>query len=83
MGFGQYPHCFSVPAFEQKIQDMEERRIERVGESMKTFAELDREILPIVGKCLDGITKAAESIEAKTVSLTITHRFCLTWLQKS
>lgn len=54
--------------FEQKIQDMEERRIERVGESMKNFAEIDRQILPIVGKCLDGITKAAESIEAKTVS---------------
>lgn len=47
---------------------MEERRIERVGESMKNFAEIDRQILPIVGKCLDGITKAAESIEAKTVS---------------
>lgn len=67
-GFGQYCHCFSVSVFEQKIQDMEERRIERVGDSMKTFAELDRQILPIVGKCLDGITKAAESIEAKAVS---------------
>lgn len=61
-------HCFTLSVFEQKIQDMEERRIERVGESMKTFAELDRQILPIVGKCLDGITKAADSIEAKTVS---------------
>ncbi|GAA6075865.1 formin-binding protein 1 isoform X1, partial [Tachysurus ichikawai] len=75
MGFGQYPHCFSVPAFEQKIQDMEERRIERVGESMKTFAELDREILPIVGKCLDGITKAAESIEAKTDSAQVVESY--------
>ncbi|XP_053096097.1 formin-binding protein 1 isoform X11 [Pangasianodon hypophthalmus] len=55
-----------IPNIFQKIQDMEERRIDRVGESMKTFAELDRQILPIVGKCLDGITKAAESIEAKT-----------------
>lgn len=47
---------------------MEERRIERVGVSMKTYAEVDREVLPIVGKCLDGMTKAAESIEPKTVS---------------
>ena len=46
---------------------MEERRIERVGESMRTFSEVDRKVLPIVSKCLDGMTKAAESIEPKTV----------------
>lgn len=52
----------------QRIQDMEERRIEKVGESMKMFAEIDRQVLPIVGKCLDGMTKSAESIEPKLVS---------------
>uniref|UniRef100_A0A8C9RQJ9 Formin binding protein 1 n=1 Tax=Scleropages formosus TaxID=113540 RepID=A0A8C9RQJ9_SCLFO len=51
-----------------RIQDMEERRIQKVGESMKTFAEVDRQVLPIVGKCLDGMTKAAESIEPKSDS---------------
>lgn len=48
---------------------MEEKRIERLGVCMKTFAEVNRQVLPIVGKCLDGMTKAAESIEPKTVSL--------------
>lgn len=52
----------------QKLQEMEEKRIERVGESMKTYAEVDRKVLPIVGKCLDGMTNAAESIEPKMVS---------------
>ncbi|XP_062409663.1 formin-binding protein 1 isoform X6 [Sardina pilchardus] len=65
----QNDHYYSViPTIFQKIQDMEERRIERLGESMRTFAEVDRTILPIVGKCLDGMTKAAESIEAKNDS---------------
>ncbi|XP_058271077.1 formin-binding protein 1 isoform X21 [Hemibagrus wyckioides] len=64
-----------IPNIFQKIQDMEERRIDRVGESMKTFAELDRQILPIVGKCLDGITKAAESIEAKTDSKQVVESY--------
>ncbi|XP_060791732.1 formin-binding protein 1 isoform X11 [Neoarius graeffei] len=64
-----------IPNIFQKIQDMEERRIERVGDSMKTFAELDRQILPIVGKCLDGITKAAESIEAKTDSAQVVESY--------
>ncbi|XP_017348134.2 formin-binding protein 1 isoform X16 [Ictalurus punctatus] len=64
-----------IPNIFQKLQDMEERRIERVGDSMKTFAELDREILPIVGKCIDGITRAAESIEAKTDSAQVVESY--------
>uniref|UniRef100_A0A4W5KLX5 Formin binding protein 1 n=1 Tax=Hucho hucho TaxID=62062 RepID=A0A4W5KLX5_9TELE len=54
---------------------MEERRIERVGVSMKTYAEVDREVLPIVGKCLDGMTKAAESIEPKTDSKQVVESY--------
>lgn len=50
---------------------MEEKRIEKLGVCMKTFADLDRQVLPIVGKCLDGMTSAAESIEPKTVSRQI------------
>ncbi|XP_036444709.1 LOW QUALITY PROTEIN: formin-binding protein 1 [Colossoma macropomum] len=64
-----------IPNIFQKIQDMEERRIERLGESMKTFAEVDRQILPIVGKCLDGMTKAAESIEPKTDSAQVVESY--------
>lgn len=48
---------------------MEERRIVRIGESMKTYAEVDRQVIPIIGKCLDGIVKAAESIDQKNVSV--------------
>lgn len=57
---------------------MEERRIDRISVCMKTFSDVDRQVLPIVGKCLDGMTKAAESIEPKTVSMesnTHTHRY--------
>lgn len=64
-----------IPNIFQKLQDMEERRIERVGESMKTFAEVDRQILPIVGKCLDGMTKAAEGIEPKTDSAQVVESY--------
>ncbi|KAK1803629.1 hypothetical protein P4O66_021042 [Electrophorus voltai] len=64
-----------IPNIFQKLQEMEERRIERVGESMKTFAEVDRQILPIVGKCLDGITKAAEGIEPKTDSAQVVESY--------
>uniref|UniRef100_A0A672PKL1 Formin binding protein 1 n=1 Tax=Sinocyclocheilus grahami TaxID=75366 RepID=A0A672PKL1_SINGR len=65
----QNEHYYTIiPNIFQKIQAMEEKRIERMGESLKTFAEVDRQILPIIGKCLDGITQAAESIESKNDS---------------
>ncbi|XP_028647296.1 formin-binding protein 1 isoform X9 [Erpetoichthys calabaricus] len=65
----QNEHYYTlIPHIFQGIQDMEERRILRLGESMKTFAEVDRQVIPIVGKCLDEITKAAESIEPKSDS---------------
>lgn len=46
---------------------MEERRVGRVRESMRVYCEVERKVLPIVSKCLDGMTKAAESIEPKMV----------------
>lgn len=51
----------------QRIQEMEERRVGRVRESMRVYTEVERKVLPIVSKCLDGMTKAAESIEPKMV----------------
>ncbi|XP_008167401.1 formin-binding protein 1 isoform X14 [Trachemys scripta elegans] len=64
-----------IPNIFQKIQEMEERRIVRLGECMKTYAEVDRQVIPIIGKCLDGITKAAESIDQKKDSQLVIEAF--------
>ncbi|XP_061459787.1 formin-binding protein 1 isoform X2 [Rhineura floridana] len=72
----QHEHYHShIPNIFQKIQDMEERRIVRIGESMKTFAEVDRQVIPIIGKCLDEITTAAESIDQKNDSQLVVEAF--------
>ncbi|XP_029299957.1 formin-binding protein 1 isoform X7 [Cottoperca gobio] len=72
----QNEHYFTViPNIFQKLQDMEEKRIDRLGVCMKTFADVDRQVLPIVGKCLDGMTKAAESIEPTTDSKQVVESF--------
>ncbi|XP_064153649.1 formin-binding protein 1-like isoform X9 [Anguilla rostrata] len=52
---------------ESRIQEMEERRVEQVGVCMKTFAEVERQVLPIVGTCLDEMSRAAESIQPKAL----------------
>ncbi|KAG9473283.1 hypothetical protein GDO78_019498 [Eleutherodactylus coqui] len=64
-----------IPTIFQKLQDLEERRITRLGDSLKTYAEIDRQVIPIIGKCLDGITKAAESINSKQDSQTVVESF--------
>ncbi|XP_068191585.1 formin-binding protein 1 isoform X19 [Antennarius striatus] len=72
----QNEHYFTIiPNIFQKLQDMEETRIDRLGVCMKTFADVDRQVLPIVGKCLDGMTKAAESIEPKTDSKQVVESY--------
>ncbi|XP_040013860.1 formin-binding protein 1 isoform X2 [Xiphias gladius] len=72
----QNDHYYTIiPTIFQKLQDMEERRIDRIGVCMKTFSDVDRQVLPIVGKCLDGMTKAAESIEPKTDSKQVVESY--------
>ncbi|XP_036769487.1 formin-binding protein 1 isoform X2 [Manis pentadactyla] len=63
----EYYHTH-IPNIFQKIQEMEERRIVKIGKSLKKYAELDQEVIPIIGKCLDGIVKAADSIDQKNDS---------------
>ncbi|XP_031306552.1 formin-binding protein 1 isoform X8 [Camelus dromedarius] len=70
----EYYHTH-IPNIFQKIQEMEERRIERIGESVKTYAELDRQVIPIIGKCLDGIVKAAESVDPKNDSQLVVEAY--------
>ncbi|XP_040081320.1 formin-binding protein 1 isoform X15 [Oryx dammah] len=70
----EYYHTH-IPNIFQKIQEMEERRIVRMGESVKTYAELDRQVIPIIGKCLDGIVKAAESIDPKNDSQLVVEAY--------
>uniref|UniRef100_A0ABM5F5Q8 Formin-binding protein 1 isoform X7 n=1 Tax=Pogona vitticeps TaxID=103695 RepID=A0ABM5F5Q8_9SAUR len=72
----QHEHYHThIPNIFQKIQEMEERRIIRIGECMKTFAEVDRQVIPIIGKCLDEITKAAEAIDQKKDSQLVIEAF--------
>uniref|UniRef100_A0A8C6HNM4 Formin binding protein 1 n=1 Tax=Mus spicilegus TaxID=10103 RepID=A0A8C6HNM4_MUSSI len=70
----EYYHTH-IPNIFQKIQEMEERRIVRIGESMKTYAEVDRQVIPIIGKCLDEIVKAAESIDQKNDSQLVVEAY--------
>nr|XP_057927506.1 formin-binding protein 1-like isoform X2 [Doryrhamphus excisus] len=62
----QHQHYHTmVPVIYQRIQDMEERRIERIAEAMRLSAEAEKKSLPVVSSCLDAMMDAAESIQAR------------------
>ncbi|XP_069465354.1 formin-binding protein 1 isoform X10 [Ambystoma mexicanum] len=72
----QHEHYYTqIPNIFQKLQEMEEKRIVRMGESIKTYADIDRQVIPIIGKCLDGITKAAEGIDQQQDSKLVIEAF--------
>uniref|UniRef100_A0A1A7XUR5 Formin binding protein 1 n=1 Tax=Iconisemion striatum TaxID=60296 RepID=A0A1A7XUR5_9TELE len=62
----QHQHYHTlVPVIYQRIQDMEERRIERVSEAMRLSAEAERKVYPVLSRCLDAMMDAAESIQPR------------------
>uniref|UniRef100_A0A4W6FAL8 Formin binding protein 1a n=1 Tax=Lates calcarifer TaxID=8187 RepID=A0A4W6FAL8_LATCA len=62
----QHQHYHTlVPVIYQRIQDMEERRIERICDAMRLSAEAERKVLPVVSRCLDAMMDAAESIQPR------------------
>ncbi|XP_036381887.1 formin-binding protein 1-like [Megalops cyprinoides] len=64
-----------IPHIFQRIQEMEECRIGRVADCMRAFAEVERRVLPILAKCLDGMTKAADSIQPKNDSKQVVESY--------
>ncbi|KAI4795406.1 hypothetical protein KUCAC02_031426 [Chaenocephalus aceratus] len=63
----QHQHYHTlVPVIYQRIQDMEERRIERVCEAMRSSAEAERKVLPAAGRSLEVMMEAAEGIQPRT-----------------
>uniref|UniRef100_A0A8C9Y338 Formin binding protein 1a n=1 Tax=Sander lucioperca TaxID=283035 RepID=A0A8C9Y338_SANLU len=62
----QHQHYHTlVPVIYQRIQDMEERRIERICEAMRSSAEAERKVLPVVSRCLDVMMDASEGIQPR------------------
>ncbi|XP_015204552.1 cdc42-interacting protein 4 homolog isoform X1 [Lepisosteus oculatus] len=60
-----------MPQIFNKLQEMDERRIRKLAEGYNTFAETEKRVMPIIGKCLDGIAKAAASTNERNDSLTL------------
>ncbi|XP_066548580.1 formin-binding protein 1-like isoform X2 [Amia ocellicauda] len=65
----------AIPQIFKNLQDMDERRTVKLGDSYKTFAEVERRVIPIISKCLEGMVSAAKSVDERRDSLIVVESF--------
>ncbi|XP_076258097.1 formin-binding protein 1-like Cip4 isoform X3 [Rhynchophorus ferrugineus] len=54
-----------LPEVFRQLQDLDEKRIKNIKNFIKSSVEIERNVFPIINKCLDGILKAADIINEK------------------
>ena len=64
-----------MPKIFNQLQDMEERRTACIQNYMKQSALIQRQVFPIIDKCLEGIIKASETIDPKEDSLQVIEKY--------
>uniref|UniRef100_A0AAR2JJ69 Formin-binding protein 1-like n=1 Tax=Pygocentrus nattereri TaxID=42514 RepID=A0AAR2JJ69_PYGNA len=58
----------AIPQIFKNLQDMDERRTVKLGETYRSFAEVERKVIPIISKCLEGMVTAAKNVDERRVS---------------
>ena len=48
---------------------MDERRVKKLAQGYILFSDTEKHVTPIIGKCLEGITKAGTNINERSVRL--------------
>ena len=64
-----------MPKVFSQLQEMEERRITCLQSYVKQSALIQRQVFPIIDKCIEGIVKAADSIAPADDSMMVIERF--------
>lgn len=55
----------SLPEVFRQLQELDEKRIKNIKNFIYSSVQIERNVYPIINKCLDGILKAAEIINEK------------------
>ncbi|KAF7690984.1 cdc42-interacting protein 4 homolog isoform X4 [Silurus meridionalis] len=60
-----------MPQIFNKLQDMDERRVRKLSQTYILFGDTERQVMPIIGKCLEGITRAGTNVNEKNDSMVL------------
>ncbi|XP_023284711.1 formin-binding protein 1-like isoform X1 [Seriola lalandi dorsalis] len=65
----------AIPHIFKNLQDMDERRTVKLGETYRSFAEAERRVIPIISKCLEGMVSAAKAVDERRDSSIVVESF--------
>ncbi|XP_013880004.1 cdc42-interacting protein 4 homolog isoform X2 [Austrofundulus limnaeus] len=60
-----------IPLVFNKLQDLDERRIRKLAQGYILFSDTEKQVMPIIGKCLEGITKAGANVNEKNDAMIV------------
>uniref|UniRef100_A0A1A7ZBQ8 Thyroid hormone receptor interactor 10 n=1 Tax=Nothobranchius furzeri TaxID=105023 RepID=A0A1A7ZBQ8_NOTFU len=70
--YNKEQNCYyyvEIPQIFNKLQDLDENRIRKMAEGYCKFSDIEKNVLPIISRCLEGITAAGTKIDEKQDSL--------------
>ncbi|XP_067368995.1 formin-binding protein 1-like isoform X2 [Channa argus] len=65
----------AIPHIFKNLQAMDERRTVKLGETYRSFAEVELKVIPIVSKCLEGMVSAAKAVDERKDSHIVVESF--------
>ncbi|XP_052093608.1 formin-binding protein 1-like isoform X5 [Mytilus californianus] len=64
-----------MPQVFQRLQNIDENRIDKIKSYIKQSADIERNIIPIINTCIDGMVKASDSINAMEDSISVVNKY--------
>ncbi|XP_039899730.1 thyroid hormone receptor interactor 10b isoform X1 [Simochromis diagramma] len=66
-----YHYYTDIPQLLNKLQGMDERRIRSLADGYCKFSDIEKKVLPIISKCLEGISAAGTKVNEKQDSILV------------
>lgn len=63
----------ALPAVFQQLQELDDKRIKQIENYIRKGVDVERSVFPIINKCLDGIIRAADSVDPEKVNSCTTN----------
>ena len=60
-----------LPEVFQNLQDLDEKRVKCIQNFILKSVTVEKEVLPIISRCLDGMEKCADEIDSTEVYLYV------------
>ncbi|XP_029014994.1 cdc42-interacting protein 4 homolog isoform X4 [Betta splendens] len=60
-----------MPLIFNKLQDLDERRVQKLAQGYILFSDTEKHVMPIISKCLEGITKAGTNVNERNDSVVV------------